>query len=567
MAVVWKKVIEDKKADRTALDARMDTDRKLVELAKYKFEDVNGNEIPDSVAVTLNDMAVFATNVESALGNASEQGTVVTDDKNFDTAEVEGLLRAAFAAANARLMMQRKWPLNPYIDQQMCRRGQSHIVSRFRLDKNKVLIPDMAEWDSRYVYGKEGLDGWEWICYETTRRIEQIRLLYPKADITGEDSTEVKVWDIYDKKINYIFANDIEVFQQPHPFGKVPVASQLVPMGSMTADKGNLEFQAESIFFLIRGLVPELNRLVSIIQNLNIRAFDNALLWKTKDGAEATKEQVPEYKDLTKPANVTAADIGGGADPIAIGQLQRHAYLLHQMIETRIQRGSLSAIDYGTLNFQLSAVALVEIGEGRDQVFLPRLGARGLLKQQLAEMIIEQILLTGAKSVEIGTRGHKRSFDVSKIIGEYEIVYKYFIKSPKIDIARYSMAAAAGNLVSDKFKVENILQMEDPEGDKIQRRWEEAERLSPGIKMNRTIMALLEMAKKGDKRAEFEAEVMSVEMGVNLQQMRAGEITQQPKPEKEEKPQPMVPMFGRGGGSAKKAAELQGTPRAEGGGE
>jgi len=565
----YKKAIEDKKSEMGGLHARMDDDRKLVELAKYVLQDVNDKDLPDTLSITLNDPAVFATNVEAALTNATEQVVVESDDKNLDTAYIEELVRASFASANSLLVKRGKFPLNPVFDQQMCRRGRGAALCAFRIDKKTgELITDIRPWDSRYIYYKMGLDGLEWKAYETNRTKGQVRLEYPKADIPGEDSDECLVWDIYDKKKNEIWVDEVEAFDQPHPYGYVPAALQLVPMGSMLADKDSFAHHGESIFFLIRDLVPELNRLVSIIQSLNMKALDNALLWKSILGIEATKEQIPRHKDLTKPSSVTAADIGGGAEPVSYGELKRSAYLLHSMIETRIQRGSLSNLDLGIMGNQpWSAVALIEIGEGRDQVFLPRLGARGLLKQQIAEMIIDQIIQTGATSVEIGTRGHKRKFDVRKLQGEYEVAFKYFIKSPKVDVARFSMAAAAGNLIPNKSKRRDILQREDPEEDERQLRWEEAELLVPAIKMRRDIQALLEMAKRGDKDAEAEAKLMADALGMTIEQMLSGTPSQLPKPGEAQKPQPLVPMFGKGGGSAKRAAELQSTPRAEEGEE
>jgi len=562
----YKKAIEDKKTEMGGLHARMDDDRKLVELAKYVLKDVDDKVLPHVVSITLNDPAVFATNVEAALTNASEQIAVETDDKNLDTAYIEDVVRASFASANSRLIKGGKFPLNPFLDQQMCRRGRGAARCLFRMDtKTKQLITDIANWDSRYVYHKMGLDGLDWAVYESYRTKERIRALYPKADIPGEDTDEAMVWDIYDKEKNYIFVDEQKAWEQLHAYGFVPVVLQLVPMGSMMADKDSQAFQGESIFFLIRDLVPELNRLVSIIQSLNMKALDNALLWKSTEGVEATP---PRHKDLTKPSSVTAADIGGGAEPVSYGELKRSAYLLHSMIETRIQRGSLSNLDLGIMGNQpWSAVALIEIGEGRDQVFLPRLGARGLLKQQLAEMIIDQIIKTGATSVEIGTRGHKRTFDVRKLQGEYEVAFKYFIKSPKIDVARFSMAAAAGNLIPDKAKRRDILQREDPEEDERQLRWEEAELLVPAIKMRRDIQALLEMAKRGDKDAEAEAKLMADALGMTVEQMLSGVPSQLPKSEEAQKPQPLVPTFGKGGGSARRTAELQATPRAEEGEE
>jgi len=558
----YKKAVEDKKTELSSLHSRMDEDRKLVELSKYTLKDVNDKSVPDSISVTLNDPAVFATNVEASLGNATEQIVVDSNSKQLDTAYIEDVVRASLASANSRLIKGGRFPLNPVFDQQMCRRGRGAARCLFRIDKNTgELITDIVPWDSRYVYYAMGADGLLWAAYETTRSRDLILAKYPKADVKDETA---EVLDIWSKEHNEVWIGEDMVLEQKHPCGYVPVCLQLVPMGSMLADKDSLAHQGESIFFLIRDLLPEMNRLVSIIQNLNMLSFDNALLWKSEEGTQATP---PSHKDLTKPGGVTATDIGGGAEPVNYGELKRSAYLLHSMIETRIQRGSLSSIDLGTLSFQLSAVALIEIGEGRDQVFLPRLGARGLLNQQLAEMIIDQILKTGETSVEIGSRGHKRTFDTRKLQGEYEVAFKYFIKSPKIDVARFSMAAAAGNLVSDKFKTENILRLEDPEGDDRQKRWEEAERLSPAIKMRRDIKALLEMADRGDKDAEAEAKLLADALGVTIEQMLSGRAEQLPKPEEAEKPQPLVPLFGKGGTptSAEKAAELKAKPRAEAG--
>ena len=562
--VDYKKLVEEKKGQLAATHARMDTDRQLVELAEYALKDVNDKAVPNSISVTLNDMAVFATNVESALGKATEQVVVESDDKNLDTAYIEDLIKASLASANSRLVKQGRFPLNPFFDQQMCRRGRGAARCLFRMSKDKkTLITDIVPWDARYVYHGMGADGLDWAAYETTRSKDSILAQYPKADVKDESA---EVLDAWDSEHNEVWIGEDKIKEQKNPYGYPPVVFQMVPMGSMMADKDSLAYQGESIFFLIRDLVPELNRLVSIIQSLNMKALDNALLWKSKDGTTATP---PSHKDLTTPGGVTAADMGGGAEPVNYGELKRSAYLLHQMIETRIQRGSLSSIDMGTLQFQLSAVALIEIGEGRDQVFLPRLGARGLLNQQLAEMIIDQIQLTGATSIEIGARGHKRTFDTRKLQGEYDVAFKYFIKSPKIDVARFSMAAAAGNLIPDKAKRRDILQREDPEEDERQLRWEEAERLSPAIKMRRDIKALLELADRGDKDAEAEAKLMADEMGVTFEQMLSGSA-EKPKPEPTQEPKPLVPLFGGGAGgptSARRAAEEKATPRAEEGGE
>ena len=79
------------------------------------------------------------------------------------------------------------------------------------------------------------------------------------------------------------------------------------------------------------------------------------------------------------------------------------------------------------------------------------------MNQQLADMLIDQIIQSRASSVEIGTRGHKRSFDVSKLKGEFEVVFQYFVTSPTIDAARFSLAGVAERYLDE----ETILKDDD----------------------------------------------------------------------------------------------------------
>lgn len=560
----YKKLVDDKKTELTGLQGRMDSDRELVEGKKFILKDVNDKDVPNAISVTLNDIAVFAAKVESSLNGATEQVVVESEDKNLDTHYIEDLVRACFASANARLRKQGKFPLNPYFDKQVCERGRGAARCLFRMDrKTKTLITDITPWDTRYVYRGIDSDGNDWSAYEILKTKDEIAAEeWAKKEKFRIDDEEATVLDVWSTKKNLVWVDDRQEFEQPHPFGFVPAVYELVPMGSMMADKESRVAQGESIFFLIRDLVPELNRLVSIIQSLNMKALDNALLWKSEAGITATP---PKHKDLTTPGSVTSADIRGGAEPVNYGELKRSAYLLHTMIETRIQRGSVSNVDLGIMGNQpWSAVALLQIGEGRDEVFFPRLGTRGGLNQQLAEMIIEQIIMTGATSLEIGARGHKRTFDTRKLLGEYEIAFKYFIKSPQIDAARTAMAGTQRGLIPDRAIRRDTLQREDPDEDERWLKWEEMERLVPAIKMRRGIAALLEMAERGDESAEAEAKLVADQMGVTLEQLLSGGTEQQPKPEEELKPEPMVPMFGGRGG--RRAAQLQAEPR-EGEGE
>jgi len=550
----YKEKVEAKEEDFDELAIRQDEDVDLLHLKKYVMKDAKNHVIRDIVNVTLNRPGVFGANIISALGNTSEQLIISSNDENFDTRLVEDFRNVAFAAADYRLKKQNKSSLDDFIDIQSCIRGRSAARCLFRR-KNGVLIPDIMPWDAhaKRVTYELGEDGLEWAAYKTKRYKDDIEAKYPEARgmITDKTATVLDVWDATH---NEIWVNDRIVKEQGHNYGFTPVCIEIVPLGygSALMDDDRLKYDGESIFFLIRDAVPELNRLVSIMQTLNLKAVKPPMKYKSKEG-HTSKPPKPEAIEMAK---ITSLDAEGDLAPINYGDAQRSAQLAYNMMKKDMEEGSLSSIDLGILDFQVSAVALIEIGEGRDQVFLPRLKAKAGLKEQIGDMFTKQVIQMGG-SVELGVPGHKRTFKVSDLKGEYSTSYKYFVKSPKIDMARHSVANAAIE-VSRKYKREHMLQLEDPEGEDRQRTIEEAQETSPILKLEKRIKALL------DAGMDEEADLLSMEEGVAIEALLRGELV--PNRETAVKPQQMPNLFGGPVGisgeasSAKKAADLQRTP-------
>lgn len=547
----YKKAVTDKEGELNDLFKRMDNDKDLLYLSKYTLKDKDGKEIKGIINTTLNDPAVFAANVLSSLGATTEQIVAEGEDlKDKQTTYIEEFLETALNSANDRQRLQGRPDLTPFFDEQLCIRGRAAFRCVFQ-EINGVIVPDVIPLDTRYFTYEMGIDGMEWGAYKTTRSKAKIKAEYNK-DISGKQAI---VLDIWDKEHFEVYVDDKKVVDQEHQFGYPPFGIQVVSLGSMLLDKDSASHYGESIFFLIRDLIPELNRLVSILQTINMATVKAPKQWATKTGVTA---ETPEGSDEL--GAMTAIEIGGGITLVPIADIKNATRLLHNMIDTRIQAGSLSRLDLGTLTFPLSAVALVEIGESRDQIFLPRLQAKALLNQQLADMIISQCELIGG-TVELGTKKHKRSFKTNQLKGEYDIAYRYFTKSPKIDIARYSIAAAAGDLLSDDTKRRDILQLEDPDGEKEKLDYEFAAKISPSVARMRIIDSLIDMGKQD------EAELMAAEMGVDLERIMSGEVLGEEKPptEKPKAPKPTLPLLGEkgAGASARKAAELAAEPRAE----
>lgn len=521
---------------------RIKDDDALVNLERYILYDTGGKEVPHALSVTLNDISVFATNVEAALGAASEQIMVESEDKKLDTAKIEAFIRAAFKGANQLLSNRQEFLLNYFVDQQNCRQGGCAAKVIFDIDSEGVLTPQIKPLIRRNLTYGTDRRGLVWTSYKTERSRDSILTDYLDVERYLDNKTEdIKVQDIWTRERNLVRIENNVALNEKNNFGYVPIVIRIVPMGSTY---GDIKYRGESLFFLIRDLVPELNRLVSIIQSLNQKALDHALQLKVPN-EELPLAAVPEHDQVTNPRAVTAVPIGGGFEEMPLGKLLQQAWLLNEKIESRIQRGGLNSFDLGTFTQPMSAVALIEVAEGKENIFKPRLGTRGLLNQGITEMFIDQILTSGATQVKLG----RQTYNVSDLEGEYDITFKYTNKSPGRDMARWAMYQTAGDGVSKKTKRTTILELEDPEGEERQLKSEEAELIFPSVKQYRVIKALVEEGERGDEDAELEAEMAAAEMGLTLKQILSGEVQPTEPQEETKKPQelPLVPLLGASG--------------------
>jgi len=540
--------VAEREKELDLLRIRQDADRELLYLAKYVMRDKDKKIIPDIINATLNRPAVFATNVIAAMGKATQQVVVESKDVSFDTHYIEMFRKAVFWSANNQLRKMGKWPLGPFLDEQICIRGGAAARCVFQ-QANGEIKTDITPWDFRYTTWENDDKGLEYAAYGNNT-------LRPSALISAEYGVKVKgqqgvVVDIWTRDHNEVWIDGKLAQEQKHKFGFVPVVIEGVNFGSMLQDYNAIEHHYESIFALIRDVIPELNRLLSIMQTLTLKAVKPPMKAKKQGGGKA-----PNYENVTGMSAITAMDINEDIAPIDYGDAKRAADMAYGMLDKAIQEGSLNSFDMGTFSQPMSAIALIQVGEGRDQVFESRFGTKSRFIEAAGEMITQQVIKLG-KKVKIGTT----EWDTTKLQGNYTTTVKFFPKSPQVDMARYSMAASAGSLISDRVKRVEILQREDPDRDEDELYWQQAEELVPAVKLNRIITRLKNMADRGDDDADFEAELVSAAMGAELQAMlmlQGGALPTSQKP----KGQQMIPAFPTStSANAKTASDLTKTPQ------
>ncbi len=542
-------IVKEKESELWDLTRRMDGDRDLLYLKDYVMRDKDKKIVPDIINITLPDIAIFAAEILSRLGEATERISVTSENKSLDTATIEEFQRAAFDSADDRLRRQGLPSVNVFTDEQVCIRGRAARRVLFRMGADGVLVPDITSWDSRFVtydYDEEGL---MWAAYKTERTRAMIEAEYGITP-QGKDATVLDVWD---KEHNEVWIDDVLRLEQEHPYGFTPIALQVVSLGSMLADENTIEHSGESLFFLIRDLIPELFRLVSIAQTINMRLAKGAYKFKNKGG---TNTEPPDYDEATGIGAMSSMGVEEDIEPMRVDDIKQSFSQLTAIIETRLQRGSISNVDLGILGATPpSGVTLLAARSERDTVYRPRIQAKALLNETTAEMFTKQVIQMGG-SVELGVPGHKRTFQTSKLMGEYQTEYKYFVKSPELDAGAFTLNAAAGDSLSKRLKDREILQLEDPEENDQWLSWERLGRTVPAVQMNRDIRNTIKLAEKGVEGAEIEAEIASAAMGVTVQQMLAGDI--ELKPEEGQEPKQVVPLLGQAQGMPSAPQQTEG---------
>ena len=133
----WLQLHRDKKEELKALNERRDTDSALITSYKYVMTDIGDTKIKNMISVTMNRLKVFSAYVEASLNKADEKVVVESGDKKIDTSTIEEIILAGFASADDRLQKRGEFLLDPYLDQQSCRRGENSVQVLFQLMPTK----------------------------------------------------------------------------------------------------------------------------------------------------------------------------------------------------------------------------------------------------------------------------------------------------------------------------------------------------------------------------------------------------------------------------------------------
>ncbi|KKN76517.1 hypothetical protein LCGC14_0370260 [marine sediment metagenome] len=556
--------ITDVRTGWSNLIQRWKDDADLTKLLAYTMKDLEGKKIPNIVHVTLDRPRMISENIKAFMGSDKEQVVVESSDKGFDTDYVEDFQKAIFSMANERLRNQDIWQLDPFADEQFCLRGRA--VRRIMCQMvNGKFVPDITSWDAAYVTYEKNANGLMWGGYQTKLRKDDILAeswtIMPPFSVEKPFTMlakEAEYTEVWDKDKMYIWVGSTPVFEMKNKWGYPPLVIEIVSLGTMLADENMMQFQGESIFFLIRNTIKELQSLASILQTHNLKSIKGPVQEKTKDG-----EVTGEYEERTGMGQISPAEIGGGIDPIQFEVPLQSMNIAFPWFEKAIQEGGVTSLDIGNEMSPHSAVAIESLAQARNQVLDPRRKSKADFNSDTMTMVTRQVIQID-HDIKVGSLGHERTFNVNKLKGEYSVEYRYYEKSPILDVARQTLSNAAEKWLDYRTILTDVQQAENP--DEIMRRklYDKAAEISPTVRLFRTIVALGEMEEEGYEWAGIEALAMANEANMTIDQIKQGVVPE---------------MFGQNGGgkpsdanllktfqggrstSNKRASELMGTPQ------
>ena len=548
-------LVTDKQKEMKPIFDRMDEDEKLYLLERYVMKHLppdSSRSVEDVANTTLNDPLLYATKAISIIGGATMQ--TIVEGRNMppkQITKIEEFLNDIFYMVD-ELLVKREIPgLDAFINEQICLRGSIAARSCIRIDKERGFLPDVLPLDTRCFTPEADETGMVSGAANFRRSKAKVEREYPEAKGLGASNNVVDFWN---NERNIDFVNMRSAKNEENSYKYPPFIYVICPIGSMLNTEGALKHRGESIFWADRDLWPVMNETATILRTLNVNSLFGALQYASDKGEKPSKPEKSPYKQKT----VHGVEKGGGYTPMPVSDIKAATRLFYSIVETRQQRGSLSAVDYGSLAFPLSAIAITRLTGSRDDIFLPRIQAKALFYQALSRMIIKQCIALG-KTIELGEEGSKNKYSSSDLKGVYTIKYRFFTDSKEQTAADLAIANAARGFLSDDYIRRELMKVQDPDGMEAQLKSQEAEKTDEVLFLYRRACALLDEAEKKQgkerKRKEFEASLLGQRIETILRQ-RKTMGTLSPIEGKGEPKAPqgkeLLPLFGGGGGGGRR---------------
>ncbi|MFC1924257.1 hypothetical protein ACFLXA_02705 [Chloroflexota bacterium] len=508
----WDKAVSDRADELQPLYDRMDTDRQLYYIDDYVLENSLGKEVSEVYNTKLPDARLYADKVIADIRRAEIQRNVKVENNAVLTAKQCADVEQYFSDMFDLIDSELRWLDVPggligSAVSQAAIRGGFFWKSWPYTGKDGKYHSGVIPWDRRFVTYEVGNGGYNWAAYTTTKSKRQINALFPDADYKGKEGT---VRDILSDTENIILIDGKEFQTRPtHKWGRPPIISEFNDTSAFLRDEGYIEHIGEGIYSSVRDLYKELFRVMTILMTHSMRSFIHnwQLLSEDPEGGDPNFPVSPGGE-----GGILAMKKGERLEALTPAQLKQTIIYLLNLIETRLQRGSLPTTTWGTVTQPMSAVAIKTLDEEQNSVYGPIMASVSRGIKSLCELMKEQQVDGGFSIDDV-------SVPSTKILNtKYTIDVEMTYISPLSNIANWQVAEFAAKWMGRERALEEVIHDQDPHKTMQMLMAEEAEQLSERLFIRNRAKALHE---QGDEQG---AALLAAELKMSLNELLTGKV-------------------------------------------
>jgi len=539
------KLVQAKLKEMKPLFDRMDEDEGLYLLKPFKMRNLDDSGDEKDVAnVTLPDPLDYSKKAIAITGSYQRQTVIEGKDlTDKQTTKIEEFLDDILYMVNEWLPKRGIPSLDAFINEQGCNRGRIGARSAIKLDGQGSIVPDVVPFDTRWLPFETSTDGMVWGAPICSRSKTQIERDYPDFQVKLKD-TGNQVIDFWNAEQEIVFIEKTIAKEEENTYKYPPFVISKCPIGCMFNTEDALKHDGESIFWPNRGMFKEKNEIVTILKTLSRKALKGGLELQVTDPNQAKKPEESPFQENV----VIPTEKGGGFRQLPVNDIKSATRLLYSIIEASKQRGELTPLDYGSLAFPLSSLAILNLIGARNDIFAPILSMIASFYQALSRMMIDQCVQFN-QAIKLGRPGNYNTYSPSDFKGEYSINYHFFLITKEQTAADLSIANAARGFLPDNYILREVLKVQDPDGLELELKAQQAEQADEVLFLFNRAISLVDKDKPSIEE-QLQAEILTERAETIFRQRRAlGALSPiEGKREAEPSPEGLLPMFAEGGG-------------------
>lgn len=492
---------------------RMDEDfEKRWSLTKY--EGVTGEEdnpLAGFRKYTSNESRAFAKTVISRLSTARVIWKIEQDDSQESERavndELERFAQGIYHVNDERLEDLMEGNLQDSKAWHGANRGW--IASRVLLTKieengetttSAVITP----LDPRNVFWAMGDGGLLWACHKTKKSTTQIDEEYGKGKVESGDPQELHdIFDFFDRENNYVCTEDTTLkTEAPHgDIAHVPIIIEAVgPAPFITSSSQGQEQWGESIYDTSREQWDEINFTMSVLSTMTERTLRQGIKHFSADGTKTFDRDPYLSGDEIPLSRAENEDV----EPLGLLTSAPEAAPYLALVRQQGERGSLSGAAQGDVGgVAFSGFAINSMAEKQNDVILPVLKAMTISYRREINAIIRQYTSGNFTTMTLRGRTDPRNpktffeqeFPSDLIAQGGRLAVRLSPQLPKDEAGRYNLVAIARDtsngppMFSDRWILENILEVEDADLVENQRDLQLAQRSAPVASLRELMFA------------------------------------------------------------------------------